>query len=158
MTGSVTSEVKEAENFGVPVAADESCRCISDAKRIAEGNLADVINIKLAKSGAVGALEIIEMAIASGLHLMIGGMIKIRLAMGFAGHLAAGMGNSIQNSELENLHNRAHPSLRQQVSNKQVPSLLQLCATFVFYHFNALQTPQHKSCGCPCHEKISIKL
>ncbi|GAB2217574.1 hypothetical protein Drorol1_Dr00000773 [Drosera rotundifolia] len=80
------------EKFGVPVAADESCRCISDAKRIAEGNLADVINIKLAKSGVVGALEIIELALASGLHLMIGGMVETRLAMGFAGHLAAGMG------------------------------------------------------------------
>ncbi|KAL9274395.1 L-Ala-D/L-amino acid epimerase-like protein [Drosera capensis] len=80
------------EKFGVPVAADESCRCISDAKRIAEGNLADVINIKLAKSGVVEALEIIELAIASGLQLMIGGMVETRLAMGFAGHLAAGMG------------------------------------------------------------------
>ncbi|GAB2217575.1 hypothetical protein Droror1_Dr00000774 [Drosera rotundifolia] len=66
--------------------------------------------------------------------------------------------NNIQNSELENLQNQAHPSLRQQVSHKQVPSLLQLCATFVFHHFNTPQTPQHKSCGCPCHEKPSIKL
>ncbi|GAB2270352.1 hypothetical protein Dimus_005255 [Dionaea muscipula] len=88
--GHVTRVAKD--KFGVAVAADESCRCISDAERIAEENLAHVINVKLAKFGVVGALEIIETAIASGLNLMIGGMVETRLAMGFAGHLAAGMG------------------------------------------------------------------
>ncbi|GAB4845248.1 hypothetical protein Ancab_038658 [Ancistrocladus abbreviatus] len=78
--------------YGVPVAADESCRCVGDANKIARDNLADVINIKLAKSGVLGALEIIEVARDSGLNLMIGGMVETRLAMGFAGHLAAGMG------------------------------------------------------------------
>ncbi|WCJ21923.1 L-Ala-D/L-amino acid epimerase [Euphorbia peplus] len=78
--------------YGVSVAADESCRGLSDVKKIAEGNLADVINIKLAKVGVVAALEIIEAARDSGLDLMIGGMVETRLAMGFAGHLAAGLG------------------------------------------------------------------
>lgn len=78
--------------YGVSVAADESCRSITDVKKIVEGDLADVINIKLAKVGVVGALEIIEMARASGLKLMIGGMVETRLAMGFAGHLGAGLG------------------------------------------------------------------
>ncbi|KAL5544801.1 hypothetical protein UlMin_008585 [Ulmus minor] len=80
------------DKYGVSVAADESCRSIADVKKIVEGNLADVVNIKLAKVGVVGALEIIEMANASGLKLMIGGMVETRLAMGFAGHLAAGLG------------------------------------------------------------------
>nr|XP_034911054.1 L-Ala-D/L-amino acid epimerase isoform X2 [Populus alba] len=78
--------------YGVSVAADESCRSLVDAKRIIKGNLADVINIKLAKVGVVGGLEIIEEARTSGLDLMIGGMVETRLAMGFAGHLAAGFG------------------------------------------------------------------
>ncbi|KAF4396279.1 hypothetical protein F8388_019825 [Cannabis sativa] len=78
--------------YGVSVAADESCRSVTDVKKIVEGDLADVINIKLAKVGVVGALEIIEIAKASGLKLMIGGMIETRLAMGFSGHLAAGLG------------------------------------------------------------------
>ncbi|XP_040999373.1 L-Ala-D/L-amino acid epimerase isoform X1 [Juglans microcarpa x Juglans regia] len=78
--------------YGVSVAADESCRSLVDVKKIVRGNLADVVNIKLAKVGVVGALEIIEIARASGLHLMIGGMVETRLAMGFAGHLAAGLG------------------------------------------------------------------
>ncbi|XP_057952058.1 L-Ala-D/L-amino acid epimerase [Malania oleifera] len=78
--------------YGVSVAADESCRSLVDVKKIVEGSLADVINIKLAKVGVLGALEIIDEARASGLNLMIGGMVETRLAMGFAGHLAAGLG------------------------------------------------------------------
>ncbi|XP_019177071.1 PREDICTED: L-Ala-D/L-amino acid epimerase-like [Ipomoea nil] len=80
------------EKFGVSVAADESCRSLDDVRKIADENLADVINIKLAKVGVLGALEIIEFARTSGLNLMIGGMVESRLAMGFAGHLAAGLG------------------------------------------------------------------
>ncbi|XP_031407032.1 L-Ala-D/L-amino acid epimerase isoform X3 [Punica granatum] len=80
------------DKYKVSVAADESCRSVADADRIASENLADVVNIKLAKSGVIGALEIIEVARKSGLDLMIGGMVETRLAMGFAGHLAAGFG------------------------------------------------------------------
>ena len=80
------------DRYGVSVAADESCRGLVDVKKIVKGNLANVINIKLAKVGVLGALEIIEVARASGLDLMIGGMVETRLAMGFAGHLAAGLG------------------------------------------------------------------
>lgn len=80
------------DKFGVSVAADESCRSLDDVKKIVKGNLADVINIKLAKVGVLGALEIIEVVRASGLNLMIGGMVETRLAMGFAGHLSAGLG------------------------------------------------------------------
>ncbi|CAK9159600.1 unnamed protein product [Ilex paraguariensis] len=88
--GHVTHIAKD--KYGVSVAADESCRSLADVKKIVKGNLADVINIKLAKVGVLGALEIIEVARASGLGLMIGGMVETRLAMGFAGNLAAGLG------------------------------------------------------------------
>ncbi|KAE8694722.1 L-Ala-D/L-amino acid epimerase [Hibiscus syriacus] len=78
--------------YGVSVAADESCRNLADVEKIVQGELADVVNIKLAKVGVVGSLEIIDLARASSLDLMIGGMVETRLAMGFAGHLAAGLG------------------------------------------------------------------
>ncbi|XWS60921.1 hypothetical protein CRYUN_Cryun07bG0080100 [Craigia yunnanensis] len=78
--------------YGVSVAANESCRSLADVKKIVQGELADVVNIKLAKVGVLGALEIIEVARASGMNLMIGGMVETRLAMVFAGHLAAGLG------------------------------------------------------------------
>ncbi|CAI8583822.1 unnamed protein product [Vicia faba] len=80
------------EKYGVLVAADESCRSLVDVYRIVEGNIVDVINIKLAKVGVIGAMDIIEKARSAGLDLMIGGMVETRLAMGFAGHLAAGLG------------------------------------------------------------------
>ncbi|KAM0933094.1 putative o-succinylbenzoate synthase [Dioscorea sansibarensis] len=80
------------EKYGVSVAADESCRSLQDAQKIIQGNLANVINIKLAKLGVLGALEIIELSRNAGIGLMIGGMVETRLGMGFAGHLAAGLG------------------------------------------------------------------
>ncbi|CAN1848666.1 L-Ala-D/L-amino acid epimerase [Linum perenne] len=88
--GHVTRIAKQ--KYGISVAADESCRSLADVKRIANDGLANVINIKLAKVGVMAALEIIEEARESGLDLMIGGMVETRLAMGFAGHLAAGLG------------------------------------------------------------------
>ncbi|KAF6145909.1 hypothetical protein GIB67_028904 [Kingdonia uniflora] len=88
--GRVTHVAKS--KYGISVAADESCRSLVDVEKIIKENLADVINIKLAKVGVLGALEIIEVVRESGLNLMIGGMVETRLAMGFAGHLAAGLG------------------------------------------------------------------
>ena len=85
-------QARLAREAGVPVAADESCRSSEDAARIARDRLAHVINIKLAKCGVAQALDIIAIARASGLGLMIGGMVETRLAMGFSAHLAAGTG------------------------------------------------------------------
>ncbi|MQA00076.1 MAG: dipeptide epimerase [Dehalococcoidia bacterium] len=81
-----------AREAAVPVAADESCRSPEDARRIARDGLAQVLNIKIAKSGVVGALAIASIARAAGLGLMIGGMVETRIGMGFAAHLAAGLG------------------------------------------------------------------
>lgn len=81
-----------ARECGVPVAADESCRSTADALRIVHGRLAQVINVKLAKSGVVEALEIAAIAKAAGIGLMIGGMVETRMAMGFSAHFAAGLG------------------------------------------------------------------
>ena len=80
------------QEAGVPIAADESCQTPQDAVSIIKENLAQVINIKLAKSGVVQAMEIAAIARASGLGLMIGGMVETRIAMGFSAHFAAGLG------------------------------------------------------------------
>lgn len=80
------------EKNKVVVAADESCQSLLDAQKIIQGNIAHVINIKLAKLGVLGALEIINAAGKSNTALMIGGMVETRIAMGFAGHLATGLG------------------------------------------------------------------
>eukprot|EP00271_Cylindrocystis_brebissonii_P020542 TRINITY_DN6848_c0_g1_i5.p1 TRINITY_DN6848_c0_g1~~TRINITY_DN6848_c0_g1_i5.p1 ORF type:complete len:317 (+),score=68.94 TRINITY_DN6848_c0_g1_i5:266-1216(+) len=78
--------------YGISVAADESCRCFEDAQRIVEQGLAQVVNIKLAKVGVVGALKVARLVRGAGTELMIGGMVETRLAMGFSAHFAAGMG------------------------------------------------------------------
>ncbi|KAJ3694450.1 hypothetical protein LUZ60_009930 [Juncus effusus] len=80
------------EKYGVAVAADESCRSLEEARRIVEEEAAHVINIKLAKLGVGGSLEIADVARKAGFGLMIGGMVETRLAMGFAAHFAAGLG------------------------------------------------------------------
>ena len=81
-----------AREAGVPVAADESCLTPQDALHIVEGGLAQVVNIKLVKSGVAMALEIAAIAKAGGLGLMIGGMVETRIAVGFSAHFAAGLG------------------------------------------------------------------
>ena len=83
---------KLARETGVPIAADESCQSPQDAARIAKGNLAQVINIKLSKCGVVQALDIAAIARSNGIGLMIGAMVETRLAIGFGAHFAAGLG------------------------------------------------------------------
>ncbi|KAL2645066.1 hypothetical protein R1flu_012653 [Riccia fluitans] len=78
--------------YGVPVAADESCRNVDDAKLIIQRRLADVVNVKLVKMGLLEAMEIIALVKEAGLGLMIGGMVETRLAMGFSAHMVAGLG------------------------------------------------------------------
>lgn len=76
----------------VPVAADESVFTPTDARRVATAGAADVINVKLMKSGLVGALDIIGIARAHNLRLMIGCMLESSVAIHTAAHLASGTG------------------------------------------------------------------
>jgi L-alanine-DL-glutamate epimerase-like enolase superfamily enzyme len=77
---------------GVPVAADESVRTERDLERVALARAADVVNVKIMKSGLVGALDIALGARSLGLGLMIGGMVETRLAMTVSACLAGGLG------------------------------------------------------------------
>ena len=76
----------------VALVADEACQGPGDAARIAGGGEAHGVNLKLAKDGLLGALETAALARASGLGLMVGGMVETRLGMGVAAHLAAALG------------------------------------------------------------------
>jgi L-alanine-DL-glutamate epimerase-like enolase superfamily enzyme len=77
---------------GIPVAADESVRSLADAKEVVARRAADYINIKIMKTGVVEAVEIASFTIASGLKLMIGGMLETRIAMGCSFSLVLGLG------------------------------------------------------------------
>jgi L-alanine-DL-glutamate epimerase-like enolase superfamily enzyme len=81
--------VREA---GVRVAADESARSPADIERLLDAQAADVVNVKIMKSGLVGALDMASGARAAGMGLMIGGMVETRLAMSTSACLAGGLG------------------------------------------------------------------
>lgn len=73
---------REIERYGrIPVVADESARSVSDARRIIRRRAASVINVKLAKCGVAGALEIIRLARKAGVRLMIGCMAESALGL-----------------------------------------------------------------------------
>ena len=80
------------ERAGVPVAADESVHTASDALRVVRMGAANVVNIKLMKSGIVEALDIAAVCRAAHVDLMIGAMMESRLAIAAAAHLIAGLG------------------------------------------------------------------
>ncbi len=80
------------DRTSVPVAADESVFTAADALNIVRSDCADVINIKLMKSGIVEALDIATIARSANLKLMIGCMLETKLGLGCAVHLAAGLG------------------------------------------------------------------
>ena len=79
-------------SLNVPIAADESVRTLEDAKAVVQHQAADFINIKITKSGLVEAREIAAFTRASGLRLMIGGMVETRIAMGCSFSLVLGLG------------------------------------------------------------------
>jgi L-alanine-DL-glutamate epimerase-like enolase superfamily enzyme len=73
---------KIKESVSVPVAADETVFTTDDAERVIKRKAADVINLKIMKSGVLETVEIISLALSAGVGLMIGGMVESRLAMG----------------------------------------------------------------------------
>lgn len=78
----------------VPVVADESVRTARDAWRIARLGAADGLNIKLMKCGGLHpARQIVGVARAAGLSLMIGGMVgESKISVTAAASLAAACG------------------------------------------------------------------
>lgn len=75
-----------------PVAADEAVFTPSDALRVVEADAADVINLKLAKSGLLGAQRIAAVARAAETDLMVGCMLESGVGLHAAAHLVAGLG------------------------------------------------------------------
>ena len=77
-----------------PVMADESVYSPQDALRILESGAADIINIKLMKSGGIyNALKICSIAESYGIKCMTGCMLEGKVSAGAAAHFAAGKPN-----------------------------------------------------------------
>jgi L-alanine-DL-glutamate epimerase-like enolase superfamily enzyme len=64
----------------------------SDARRVIAAEAADVVNLKIMKSGLAQTIEIARAVRAAGLGLMIGGMMETRLAMAVSFSLVLGFG------------------------------------------------------------------
>ena len=77
---------------GIPVVADESARAVADAKELIRRRAVSVINVKLAKCGPFGALEIIRLAKKAGVRLMIGCMAESAAGLAPSVALACGTG------------------------------------------------------------------
>ena len=73
-----------------PLAADESVFSPADALQVIEAGSADIINIKLMKSGGIfQARKIAALAESAGLEGMIGGMMESPVGIAAAVHFAA---------------------------------------------------------------------
>jgi L-alanine-DL-glutamate epimerase-like enolase superfamily enzyme len=79
-----------AASCPVPVIADEAVESPADALRIVRETRVQGINIKLMKAGIAGALDIIAIARAAGLKLMLGCMLETRRGISYSLALACG--------------------------------------------------------------------
>jgi L-alanine-DL-glutamate epimerase-like enolase superfamily enzyme len=84
--------LRKMREAGILVAADESARSLADLEKIIDMGAADVLNVKIMKTGLVTALDMAIGARVAGLGLMIGGMVESRLAMTTSACLAGGIG------------------------------------------------------------------
>ena len=76
-----------------PILADESVFSAEDAIHIIQTRAADLINIKLMKTGGIGkALQICSVAEIYGVECMMGCMLESRLSVAAGAHLAAAKG------------------------------------------------------------------
>jgi o-succinylbenzoate synthase len=78
------------DNVSVPVVADESAFSPQDVFKIIQMRAADLINIKLMKTGGIyNALKICDMAERAHIECMIGCMLESKISVTAAAHLAA---------------------------------------------------------------------
>lgn len=78
------------DNVSVPVMADEAVFSPMDALRILQTRAADIVNIKLMKTGGLqNALRICALAEVYGVECMIGCMLEAKVSVTAAVHLAA---------------------------------------------------------------------
>jgi L-alanine-DL-glutamate epimerase-like enolase superfamily enzyme len=79
-----------------PVMADESVFGVRDLVRVIERRAADLVNVKLAKSGGfIPARTLLELAEAHDIGTMLGSMMETHVGVGAAASLAAAVGTTV---------------------------------------------------------------
>lgn len=78
------------DNVSIPVLADESIFSPADALKVLQMRAADLINIKLMKTGGIhNALKICSLAEIYGVECMLGCMLEAKVSVNAAAHLGA---------------------------------------------------------------------
>ena len=80
------------DRVSVPVFADESARNVAEVLHLLREDAVDGVNVKLMKSGLVGALEIVALCRAHGKKLMLGCMLETSLGIAAGAQMAGGLG------------------------------------------------------------------
>ncbi|WP_266083263.1 dipeptide epimerase [Haladaptatus caseinilyticus] len=86
----VTGLADTCRRVDVPIAADETVFTPQDAMRVVSENAADIINVKLGKSGPLATADIIAIAQGADTDLMIGCMLESAIGIHTSAHIVAG--------------------------------------------------------------------
>ncbi|GAA0248673.1 dipeptide epimerase [Haladaptatus pallidirubidus] len=89
----VVGLARARDAVSVPVAADEVVFTPEDAICVIREDAADVINVKLGKSGLLAAADIASIAEAANVELMVGCMLESAIGIHASAHLVAGIGS-----------------------------------------------------------------
>jgi L-alanine-DL-glutamate epimerase-like enolase superfamily enzyme len=87
----------------VPIIVDETVFSPEDCKKVVDENLAHGVNIKIAKSGIAESAEILRIAKAAGLKVMIGCMTETMVGLSAAIYFAMGSGK-FDYIDLDSIH------------------------------------------------------
>lgn len=90
------------QRLTTPIMADESVFSAADAAALVELGAADILNIKLVKSGGItGALAIADVAAGARIPCMMGCMLESAVGVSAAAHLAAARPATITRVDLD---------------------------------------------------------
>jgi len=88
----ITGLADACQRTNVPIAADESVFTPTDAIQVVREGAADIINVKLGKSGPLAVAEIVAIAQGANLDCMIGCMLESAIGIHTSGHVVTGTG------------------------------------------------------------------
>lgn len=83
---------KVRDRVDVPIAADETVFTPADAMEVVRRDAADIINVKLGKSGPLATADIVAITRAANLELMIGCMLESAVGIHTSAHVVSGTG------------------------------------------------------------------
>lgn len=91
---------RAAASLNVPILADSTCETPADTLRELDAGLAQIVGIKLQRSGFTNARKIATLAEAFGSRCILSIMSETYLGTLAAAHLAAGLRNVVQPAEI----------------------------------------------------------